>query len=267
MMESYPSEQAARCVAEGLRLHASGALSDAITSLRRAVLLYAADDEAQTGPERTPQERCAYRRARADACQRYADCLTEAGEHPEAANIYQEAADLYALVGDEAAQQQARVCAQKILAGVAQLRSRPHDRLYLLIAHYERRQRQLALSAGTEQAQAECARHIARVFHRRERPQEALERYQEALALYARVPQTEEVGLACAECHHRMANLLHYYLDALEAAAQSYREAIALYAAYGLPTYSGDRMICLRAVQEIERHLDAARCAPETREE
>src|SRR5205807_1056569 len=96
-----------------------------------------------------------------------------------------EAADVYARVGGSEAEREARVCAHKIMDVIAALRAHPQDRLFLLIARYERQMQQLALEADTQERQAECAVHIARIFQRRERPQAAVARYEEALALYA----------------------------------------------------------------------------------
>jgi tetratricopeptide (TPR) repeat protein len=232
------------------------------------VLLYAAADGAET--ECDPAEIAPYRRERADACQRCGDYLTETGEHPEAATVYQEAADLYGQMAGKEAAQEAHACALKILAGVEALRAHPQARLYLLIAQYERQQRQLTLQADTEQAQAECAVRIAQVFQRRERPQEALRRFEEALSLYAcAVPQTPEILLACAECHHRMATLLYYHRNDLPAAASHYREAITLYTAHEPPYYGvqSSRQLCARALQEIERRLRSASCPSDAVEE
>ncbi len=266
--EHQQREQAARHVAEGERLHAARALPEAIDALRHAVLLYAAADGGAAEEAEAP-EHTAQRRLRADACQRCADYLTEAGEHPEAATLYQEAADLYGQLEGAEAAQESHSCARKILAGVAALNARPQDRLYLLIAHYERQQRQLTLEPGTETAQAECAVRIARVFERRERPQEALPRYREALALYARAPQEPEVLLARAECHHRIATLLYYDFADLPGAAACYRQAIALYADHEPLSYGEQpsRALCTRALAEIERRLRSARYSSEPIEE
>jgi tetratricopeptide (TPR) repeat protein len=253
-------EQAAQCTAEALQRHAEGALPDAIAAMRHAVLLYAAADSAETESATASTDAAAYRRIRADVCQRCGDFLTESGQHPEAAMLYQEAADLYGQWGGAEAAQEAHACAQKILAAVEALRARPQERLYLLIAQHERQQRQLALTPSSEQAQAECAVRIAQVFQRRERPQEAVERFREALTLYARAPQTPEVQLARAECHHRIATLLYYDLNDLPAAAAHYRKAIPLYTAHEPPYYGvqSSRQMCARALAEIERRLGSA---------
>lgn len=258
-------EEAAQCAAEALQRHAGGALADAITVMRRAVLLYAAADSAEMEAEgNASADAAAYRRIRADACQRCGDYLTASGQHPEAAALYQEAADLYGQWDGAEAAQEAHACAQKILAAVEALRARPQERLYLLIAPHERQQRQLALTPGSEQAQAECAVRIAQVFQRRERPQEAVERFREALTLYTQAPQTPEVLLARAECHHRIATLLYYDLNALPSAAAHYRKAIPLYTAHE-PSYHGvqsSRQMCARALAEIERRLGSATSPP-----
>ncbi|HLK61753.1 MAG TPA: hypothetical protein VKU00_34725, partial [Chthonomonadaceae bacterium] len=125
---------------------------------------------------------------------------------------------------------------------------------YLLIAHYERQQQQLALQPGTEREQAEHVVHIARIFQRRERPQEAVTRYREALQLYARAMPTQETLLACAECHHRIAGLMARFLNDPTGAARHYREAVTLYAAHE-PVVHGRQAgydLCVRALRELE---------------
>ncbi len=244
MSDLSPFQQARALVATATVRYEQGDLDTALSQLRQAVLLFAS--EASSDPAQI--------RTRADACQFYGDCLTEREEHPEAANVYQEAADLYALLKTPEGEAQAQVCARKILAGVAALRSRPHERLYLLIAQYERKQQQLALQPGTEREQAEQVTHIARIFQRRDRPQEAVARYREALQLYARAVPTQETLLADAECHHRIAGLLVRFLNDPPAAARHYREAIALYAA-NEPVVHGRQAshdLCVRALRELE---------------
>jgi tetratricopeptide (TPR) repeat protein len=251
-------EQARQYAEEAWRRYEAGALAEAIAAQRQAVLLYAAAEQA-AGPEQTPS---VLRLARANACQRCGDFLTEAEQFPEAANVYQEAVDLYTQLDGEPAEQEARACAQKIVANVTALRARPQERLYLLIRHYERHQQQLALEPGSEAAQAEISMRVARIFQRRERPVEALERYAEALTLYSRAPLVAETGLARAECHHRIATLLNFTLRQWTAAARHYREAIALYAAYE-PAARGKQLgreMCELALGEIER-LHNAECS------
>lgn len=244
MSDLSPSQQAARLVVAAIELREQGELTESLLQLRQAVLLFAS--EKSSAP--------ALIRARADACQFYGDSLTEREEYAEAANVFQEAADLYALLVTEEGESAAQACARKILAGVAELRSRPHERLYLLIAHYERQQQQLALQPGTEREQAEHVVHIARIFQRRERPQEAVTRYREALQLFARTVPIQETLLASAECHHRVANLLERFLHDVPAAVRHYREAIALYTAHE-PVVHGrqpGRDLCVRALRALE---------------
>jgi tetratricopeptide (TPR) repeat protein len=248
-------QEAERLAEEADRLRANGSKQEAIAALRRAMLLYAELDRlAKAGDHDSPLPHC----LRARICERCADWLAEAEQHAEAANIYQEASDLYGLSGGREAEEGAHRCAHKVLTCVAALRSRPHDRLYLLIAHYERQLRQLALQPGAEEAQADCCFHIAGIFQRRDRPQEAVARYQEALSLYALAPQTQTVLLACAECHHLMAGLMANTLGDLPGAARHYREAVALYTAHEPLTYGVQmsRGICVNALADVERRLE-----------
>ncbi|MCW3097628.1 MAG: hypothetical protein JWL77_3246 [Chthonomonadaceae bacterium] len=190
---------------------------------------------------------------RADACRMLGEYLAEAEAYPEAATYYQEAIDCYAHLDTEEAEIAARECAVRALAVVRALQSRPEQRLYLLTARYERQRQQFALETNTEAQQAERCVHIARIFQRRDRPDEAITHYREALALYALTPQ-EETGLACAECHHRIAGLYATALDAPEQAILAYREAIALYAAYE-PFVHGEQAalaLCIRALELLE---------------
>jgi len=162
--------------------------------MNSAVLLFAAADfEYETPEEATPLTR-----PRADACRRYAEALADAGRHAQAANIYQEATDLYGLLGDAESQDRARECARNLLASLAALRAQPSDRLQLLIAQYERKQQQLALTLGTEMEQAECAIHVARIYQRRDRPAESVDRYYEALDLLGQIEPTTESEMARA---------------------------------------------------------------------
>ena len=131
---------------------------EAVETLRRAVLLYAAAD---TGEECESEPARALCRERADACQELGDCLSALEQFAEAANIYQEATDLYTRLDSEEAEQQSRACARKAVQTVSALRARPWERLQLLIAHHERALRQLALEPNSEALQAERTMHIA----------------------------------------------------------------------------------------------------------
>jgi hypothetical protein len=245
-------QEAEQLTAEAARLHTRGAQADAISALRRAVLLYA---EVERQARELGQLSMLPHNARAEACERYGDLLTEAEAHAEAANVYQEASDLYGQTGDPANEQHVRLCAQKALASIAALRARPQDRLYLLIGHYERQQRQLAMQDGTEQQQADCCAHMAGIFLRRDRPIEAITRYREALDLYARAPQTPAIALACAECHHRIAGLMANALGDLPGAERHYTAAIDLYTAHEPAVYGmqQERSLCLHALADIIR--------------
>jgi tetratricopeptide (TPR) repeat protein len=247
-------EQAETCMAEAPDYEREGLTEEVLAVLRRAVLLYAAADSTLEPLEAAGS----LKRARADACRAFGTALATAGRHAEAANIFQEATDLYGLFEDEEARILSKECARSLLDNVAALRSQPHERLHLLTAHYERAQQQLALEPDTEAKQAECAVHIARIYQRRERPAESVERYQEALDLYSRSHAAEEVQLARAECHHRIATLLAVPLDNAREAIHHYRSAIALYAA-SEPAFDGVQPsleICRVALARIEVMLE-----------
>lgn len=247
-------KEAVRFVAEAERLYATGALADAISVQRQAILLYASVLERFAPDSGVPQNGHENRlcRSRADACQQFGDYLSEAEQYPEAATIYQEAADLYRTL--ESSEAEAHACATKILHCAAALRARPQDRLYLLIAHYERQQQQWALQPDTQREQAECCLHIARIFQRRDRPYEAIHRLEEALQLYQQVEVASEVALACAECHHRIATIQGYTLGNFSVAAQHYRAAILLYEIFEPLVYGEQsaRVLCELALADIE---------------
>jgi hypothetical protein len=249
-------QEAENLTAEATHLLEQDARQEALAALRRAMLLYAEVDR-QTQAEDQPSPLRRY--VRAETCERYADGLTTAEEYAEAANIYQEASDLYGGSGGDEGEQGARRCAHKALESVAALRARPQDRLYLLIAHYDRQQRQLALQADTEERQGDCCVHIAGIFQRRDRPRESVARYQEALTLYGRAPQTPAVLLAIAACHHRVAGLMANALDDLPGAVQHYRAAITLYAAHETAVYGvqQEHALCVRALTDVERLLES----------
>ena len=253
MSSNSSAQLAAQSVAEAKRQHALGSLSEAVVALRSAVVLYAEAEES-LGDSTREKALLALRWARADTCQLCGDYLMESEAFAEAVTIYQEATDTYSRIAG--AEQEASVCARKLLAGVTALRARPHERLYLMTAQYERQQRQLALHSGTEAEQAECLVRIARVFQRRERPQEAVQHYLEALALYSQAAPTEELPLAVAECHHRLATILNYALHDDTAALAHYQEAITLYTLHEPLVYGvqESRLLCERASTELRQN-------------
>lgn len=208
--EISQQEQAEQCAERAAQAEAAGAEQDALTWRRQAMLHYA---EAWRIADESGGVPTALTRMRAHACRQHGDLLTRQKQHAEAVGIFQEAADLYGLLSSLDDQEHARACARKALAGIAALRGDPHNRLYLLTARYVRQQQQLALQPGTWAQQADCCLHIARILLRRDRPEEACARYAEALELYGRINQNEEIAseavpLAQAECHHRLGNLL-----------------------------------------------------------
>lgn len=254
-------EQAADCLARAAGLVASEAWDDALPLLHQAVLLYAevyrlADEEGGASTLLT--------RARAEACRQYGDALAHQERHPEAASVFQEAADLYGLLSAPADRQAAQTCARKALASVTALRANPQDRLLLLIARYERQRQQLAMQPDTWAQQADCCLHIARIFLRRERNEEAFTHYGDALTLYGRAEQTAPVLLAEAECHHRLGGLLaNALIDApnrIPQAIAHYEQAVALYAAPDVAEQGTqeDRLLCARALSDLKRRIIAS---------
>jgi tetratricopeptide (TPR) repeat protein len=221
-------EQAETCIAEARGHEGAGRGEAILAALRRAVLLYAAAD----ADDHAPEEVGPLTRPRADTCRLFADALATAGRHAEAANIYQEATDLYGQIGGQEAERLAQQCARLLLQSVQALREQPTERLQLLIAHYERIQQQLALEPGTDARQADCFMHIARIYQRRDRPADSVSRYRDALALLDRCESDGEIEMARAECHHRIGNLLAINIHEPAAAIAHYEKAIEIYRAH-----------------------------------
>ncbi|MCW3055371.1 MAG: hypothetical protein JWN14_4541 [Chthonomonadales bacterium] len=240
-------DQAEQNVRQARLLYENGRREEAITLQRRGALQHAL---AMRDSELPAAETWW---ARANACRVLGDYLAEAHAYPEAATYYQEATDCYAPIDSEEAEIAARDCAARALAAARALQARPEQRLYLLTVRYERQIQQLALESDTEAQQAACWVHIARIFQRRDRPEEAIAHYREALRLYALAPK-DETGLAQAECHHRIAGLYATALDDPDQAILAYREAIALYAVYE-PRLDGEQAalaLCVHALEQLE---------------
>jgi tetratricopeptide (TPR) repeat protein len=221
--------------------------------MQSAVVCFAAADaEREALDEAGPLTR-----PRAEACQRYAEALAADGHHAQAANIYQEATDLYGLLGDPKSQELARNCAKKLLESLAALRSNAGDRLQLLVAHYERQQQQLAITPGTEMQQAECAIHIARIYQRRDRPAESVDCYRDALELLSRIEPAPESELVRAECHHRIATLFAERLGEPFEAIRHYQTAIDLYGLHEVPVYGVQNSceFCRSALARLKESL------------
>ena len=201
----------------------------ALPLLQKAMLLYA---EAYRLALAEQEVSTVLTRARADACRRYGEALARQSRHAEAANVFQEAVDLYGELISKDAQELARECARMALTSIKALDSQPHNRLYLLIAHHERQRQQLALQSGTMAQQGDCSLHIAQIFLRRNRPNEAYDRYLEALELYRQAETSDAVCLAQADCHHHLgdllADVLPYDADHHASAVEHYTLAIAL---------------------------------------
>ena len=249
MTDSGQCELQARERAEHAALeYASGRLDSAVELVREAVVLYAAADSAAF------EENAKRTLARADVCRICGAYLAEQEQYAEAANIYQQAVDQYSRLNSEEAEESARRCAGKLLECIELLKARPYDRLNLLIAQYEQRQRVFAAQPGHVVQEAECAAHIARILQRRERYEQSLLRYREALELYKKTSQEPEVQLAIAECHHRMGGLLAYRLSDRMQARRHFAEAVRIYAQHEPFVYGvqESRALCERALAELE---------------
>jgi tetratricopeptide (TPR) repeat protein len=217
----------------------NGDTETAIRYLRQAAALFAAQGADELSDDRF----------RAEVNRQLAELLAGMGRLPEAMQAYQEAADAYGRV--PGAEADAQACARRIVEGVRALRKKPKERLYLLIARYEREQRRLAAIPGTEREQAECVFHMATILQRRDRFADAVKRYEEALRFYEQAAGT---GLQQAACHHRLADLFRYELPDYSRAGHHYRAAIRLYAAFE-PLSEGEQMnriLCEWLLRELQ---------------
>jgi len=229
-------QQAEELIRHAASVYAAGDLLSATQQVREAVgLLNAAEANLKQLAEVIPPSGF-----RAEAFRRCGDQLYELEEYGEAANTYQHAVDAYArLEIEEDADFQSRYCARRVLACIQSLSSQPYNRLQLLTAQYEQKQRALATSTDTEMEQGECVAHIARILLRRERYGESAEQFQKAIGLYeldTRFPIDDRM-LAIAECHHRIGSLMANRLNDAASARNHYRAAIALYARFEKPLY------------------------------
>ncbi len=249
---------AAQCADEARKLVQAERLDQALPLWQRAVLHYT---EAHRMAEEMEGASASLTRNRAAVCYQYGEVLFHAGQYPEAAVIFQEAADLYGLLSSPADRKAAQECARQALAGVTALRDRPQDRLYLLTARYERQRQQLAMQPDTWAQQGECCLHIAQIFLRRGRDEEAYARFEETIGLYQQAEQTPTTQLAQAECHHRLGNLLaNVLIDAPERIPQAiahYEQALALYAANDLTEHGAQesRLLCAHALRDLKRRV------------
>ena len=275
-VEISQQERAEQCAERATQVGKAGAVADALAQWRMAALHYA---EAWRIADESGSVPTVLTRARADACRQYGDALARQEQHADAANIFQEAADLYGQLSAPTDREYARECARKALAAIAALRNDPRSRLYLLIARYVRQQQQLALRPGTWAQQADCCLHIAQILLRRDRPEEACARYMEALELYGQAEQAEvtqdgpsqkevqktqyeAVALAQAECHHRLGNLLANVLidepDRINRALAHYNAAIVLYQSHDSHAQGKqeDLLLCVSARADLLRRLE-----------
>ena len=262
--EISQQEQAEQCAEQARRLEATGAEQDALAQWRMATLYYA---EAWRVVEEDGGVPVALTRARAHACRCYGDLLARQQQPADAASIFQEAADLYGLLSPPDDQEHARECARKALACIAALRNDPRSRLHLLTARYVRQRQQLALQPGTWARQADCCLHIAQIFLRGNRPEEAQAHYLEALELYGQAQPTDDteleaISLARAECHHRLGNLLANVLidepNNIARALAHFDAALALYQSQPLQAQGKQEelVLCAAARADLLRRME-----------
>jgi hypothetical protein len=240
-------QRAAECFDRAIAAYERGTLETAVQLMRDSAVQYALADAETT---EVSVERVL---ARAVACRMSGDYLFEAEEFAQAANLYQEAVDQYARLAGEEAEAAVRKCAALVLECIDQLRSRPYERLHLLIAQYELRQRQYEALGGHEKQQGECAAHIARILQRRERYEESVVRYREALELFSSCDADPDAMMAAAECHHRMASMLEYRLFDSHGAIEHLNCAIELYGQFEPYLYGRQqaKSQCVRILREI----------------
>ncbi len=258
--DNFPAREA---FTQGRLKHASGYLSEAIALLRQSVLLYAEMDTPKTTYLFIPT----LREERGLACETCADYLVEAEQRPEAANLYQEAINVY-----QSIHQTAKVgeCARKAVAAINALRFQPEERLQLLIARHERQRQQLALQEDTEFEQADILMAIGQICVRRERYPQAQESYEEALRLlFMVVSSSLHLLYAKGVCRHQLGNLAFYHFNDLSSAEAHYRAALAdLKPCQELEEYSAAAAdMCLYALEDVVARIKGAAPAPFGHEE
>src|SRR5579871_692655 len=113
--------EALRLAAEAERLDTTGERKQALSLLWQAVLRYAEAHRLMV--EAGEPVSLQWQSDRAQACRLCAEWLADSGAHAEAANVYQEAADLYGVLPGARPDQEARHCARQALASIAALRS------------------------------------------------------------------------------------------------------------------------------------------------
>lgn len=227
--------EAAAWLARARAAQAEGNLAAAIECLRHAASLFASIEEPDVDDLM----------ARGAACRDLGEILSRCGRAPEAMQAYQEACDAFEQA--PGAEEDARRCARLVVTGVREIWREPQQRLYLLIARHERDQRQAAEEPGSEGRQADIALRIGAIFERRDRPEEAIPRYREALFLYERAPDGR---FGMARCHHRLGGL---YIDTgrdrgdaishLSSAARLYEELLVTDPEVGAPLEACRRLI------------------------
>lgn len=259
-------ERDARALLDSARVHLShGEEGSASPALHEAVIQFSRLDASLSERAEGAAERI--RPMRADACRMYGELLMAQDRPAESARILQEATDLYGAMEGEEMQGLAARCARNILINISTLRMQPERRLELLIAHYERLLEQIELEQSSQMRQAECCLHIARILTRRDRPGPATEWFGRACGLYEQCANSREARLGEAECHHRTAVLLFQELDDVTAAADHYRQAIALYREYEEPIYGLRHSydLCSAGLREAEAFIDNARFTRQNR--
>lgn len=258
--DNFPARDAFKA---GQAKYALGRFDEAIALLRQAVLLYAEMDSPKTTYLFLPN----LREERALACETCADYLVEAERLPEAANLYQEAIDVYQTLNNHAAK--AEQCARKAVAAINILRARPEERLQLLIARHERNRQQLAMQANTEEAQARILMEVGQICVRRERYAQARESYEEALRLLLVVaPAALPIRLLKGECHHQLGNLAFYRFQDLPCAEKRYRAALENFEkCEGFEEYERAAKNCHFALSDVMALLGGVASAPFASEE
>jgi tetratricopeptide (TPR) repeat protein len=226
--------------------HATGGARATELMCQAAALLAGADSAAAGDDiERTTM--------RAAACRFAGQYLAQDGEYARAASMYQQAVDQYLRLNTEIAEANARSCAGEVMACIRTLRARPEDRLDLLVAQYEDREREYGLQSGHERECADCRLHIAHILHRRGRFDRSIESYELALDLYTLCGDSQHARLGAAECHFRIGTLIAAWRKNTAEGAKRIRLAELLYEEYE-PNVNGRkraRDVCRRALMDL----------------
>ncbi len=154
-----------------------------------------------------------------------AKMLSDADRIPEAVAYFQAATDTYNVLGDSDA---ASTAAKGVLNCVSQLRNRPADRIFLLVAKYERQIAELSITPNMEVDCAKICHHVANILQRRNRYNESATWFLQELDYLSGAEISDEIIFSRAQAHNELGKLNFEYLRDPGLALEHYERAIVL---------------------------------------